>query len=170
MGNQLKATLKPFNTVVLWFTGGFQEALKFSPWCRETLVSRTAFQSLPTCRNFIRLRLKSVPCRPAIGWRKENKPCITNSRPARYRFLPWTNKVSTCLEVLYVGGFLLFQTADAKRKWLAKWNLCWSSLNPSEFGLWLQFSNPNLDCNYNFPIRIWCTTCRVYTSLVNQEH
>ena len=50
---------------------------------------------LSTCRNFIRPRQKPVPCRPAIGWRKVNKPCVTNSRPANM-FLPWTNKVSTC--------------------------------------------------------------------------
>ena len=29
-----------------------------------------------------------VPSRPAIGLEKVNKPCITNSRPARHRFLP----------------------------------------------------------------------------------
>ena len=28
-----------------------------------------------------------MPSRTAIGWPNVNKPCITNSRPVRYRFL-----------------------------------------------------------------------------------
>ena len=45
---------------------------------------------------------KSVSCRPAIDCWKVNKPCMTNRNPASYRFLPWTNKVSTCRKALYV--------------------------------------------------------------------
>ena len=35
-------SLKPINTIVLWLPEGFQGALNWTPWCRETPASRTA--------------------------------------------------------------------------------------------------------------------------------
>ena len=43
---------------------------------------------------------KIVPSRPTIGWRKVNKPCQPISGLLGTRFLPWTNKVSTCRNAL----------------------------------------------------------------------
>ena len=42
MWAQLRAPLKTLNTTVLWCTGGFQGALNWAPWHRETPDSRTA--------------------------------------------------------------------------------------------------------------------------------
>ena len=47
MGPQLMSALSPLNTIVLRCTKGFQGELSITPpWCRETLVSRTAVRPM----------------------------------------------------------------------------------------------------------------------------
>ena len=59
---------------------------------------------------------KSVTCRPAIGctWFIYFPP--TNSRPARYRFLPWTNKVSRCRKALFLMPLFSCRLKEEKVK------------------------------------------------------
>ena len=40
---QLRAPLKPLNTIALWWTEGFQGVLQGSIWCREMLVSQKLY-------------------------------------------------------------------------------------------------------------------------------
>ena len=65
--------------------------------CVASRESNNVFQHVETL--FLKGR-NLVPSRPAIGWRKVNKPCQPIASLFGTRFLPWTNEVSTCRKVL----------------------------------------------------------------------
>ena len=42
----IKGSIKPLNTIVFWWSAGFRGPSIGLPWCRETLVSRTAIRQI----------------------------------------------------------------------------------------------------------------------------
>ena len=72
MGEELRATLEPLNTIVLWFTGGFRGALTWAP------IMPTAIHTSDRCcisiqsRQSVSRYLKRKPKAKKSIWNKRN--------------------------------------------------------------------------------------------------
>ena len=93
----------PFHSIYAVPPGGL-------PWTKRanrkwTTPTHRQKKTIESCKAFrhVETIFVQVPCRPAISCTGFIYFPPTNSKPARYRFLFWTNKVSTCRKALLVN-------------------------------------------------------------------
>ena len=79
-----------------------------------------------------KLHSSKVDIRPAIGYTGFIYFPPTNCRPVRYRFLPWTKKVSTCLKALFSTP-VLASTFDSPQEIINHSELSDKSFGPEDF-------------------------------------